>query len=559
MGRLSVTAVIQYCVIAIVSFLVLYPIFWLCYGSFSAVEGDIFSLDAYLKVFGRVGINEIFINTAIYGLATTFFSVLIGTTLAWITARTDTPFKNLFELVSILPFVTAPFIGAAVWAGLAAKNAGLLNVFLMWLFNLESPPFNIYSMPGLIFVTSLYVTPFSYLFTSAALKNMDPTLEEAAETTGASKIYCMLHITLPLVIPAILAGTIISFVKTIEMVGIPAMLGVPARIFVLTTYIWSSLGKVPPRFDVAAIFSGIIVLIAVVLIIIQRKIVLGERSYVTMFSKRRQPKLVKLGKWKYLTFGLAFSYVFLSIILPYITIIYGSMISKWGALPSIANITLNNFITIFTESPICVRAIKNSLFLGITGATITMLLCIVVSYLTVKSKIKGIKLLDIVSMVPLGIPGVAFAIGLIWAYIREPFVLYGTIWILLVAYISREIPIGVRSVSGSLFQLHNELENSAQVCGASWLVTLRKIIIPLIVPGVITGWILVFVPMMRELSMSVFLYSYGTETLSVAIFEFAEDGMYSYLFCLALIIAAISLTALFVITKVLKVQLADIK
>jgi iron(III) transport system permease protein len=292
---------------------------------------------------------------------------------------------------------------------------------------------------------------------------------------------------------------------------------------------------------------------------IQRKILYGERSYVTMFSKRSQPKLVKLGKWKYLTFAFAFTYIFLSIILPYITIIYGSVINRWGALPTLTNISLNNFITIFTESPIVLRALKNSLFLGICGATITMLLCVVVSYLTVKSKIKGIKLLDIISMMPLGIPGVAFAIGLIWAYIREPFVLYGTIWILLVAYISREIPIGVRSVSGSLFQLHNELENSAKVCGASWLVTLRKIIIPLIVPGIITGWILVFVPMMRELSMSVFLYSHGTETLSVAIFEFAEDGMYNYLFCLALIIAAISLTALFVITKVLKVELADIK
>jgi len=435
----------------------------------------------------------------------------------------------------------------------------LLNLLFKWLFNLENAPLNIYCMKGMIFVTTLYVVPFSYLFTNAALKNMDPTLEEAALTTGSSKIYCMFHITLPIVLPAILAGTIISFVKTIEMIGIPGMLGKPARIYVLTTYIWRSLGKIPPRFDIAAILSGVVVLIAVILIIIQRKIVSGERSYVTMFGKRAQPKLVKLGKWKYVTMIFALSYIFLSIILPYIIIVYGSVINRWGTLPTFSNMTLNNFIGIFREVPVGMRAIKNSLFLGFTGATITMVLCIIVSYISVKSKITGRKLLDTITMIPLGIPGVAFAIGLIWAYIREPFMLYGTIWILLVAYISREIPIGVRSISAAFFQLHNELEYSASVCGASWSVVLKKIMIPLILPGIISGWILVFVPMMRELSMSLFLYSYGNETIAVAIFDLAEDGLFGYLFCLALVIAAISLCALIIVKKVLKVKMEDIK
>jgi iron(III) transport system permease protein len=506
-----------------------------------------------------VGMGEIVLNTLIYGLVTTFISVLTGIILAWITARTDTPLKGFIELVAILPFVTAPFIGAAVWASLCAQNEGLLNVFLMWLFNLKDPPFNIYSMTGMIFVTTLYVTPFSYLFTNAALKNMDPTLEEAAITAGASKTYCMFHITLPIVVPAIMAGTILSFVKTIEMIGIPGILGIPARIFVLTTYIWKSLGKVPPRFDIAAVLSGVIVLVAIILIIIQRKLLFGERSYVTMFGKRSQPKLVKLGKWKYLTLFFSMAYITLSIILPYAIILYGSTIDQWGKLPILSNLTLDNFIGIFKEIPVGLRALKNSLFLASIGATITMLLCVVVAYITVKSKIKGRKLLDIVSMTPLAIPGVAFAIGLIWAYIREPFMLYGTIWILLVAYVSREIPIGIRSVSAALFQLHNELEYSAGVCGATWFVTLKKIIIPLILPGIISGWILVFVPMMRELSMSLFLYSYGNETLSVAIFELAEDGLYGYLYVLALIIAAISLSALFFVKKVLKIKMEEIK
>jgi iron(III) transport system permease protein len=278
-----------------------------------------------------------------------------------------------------------------------------------------------------------------------------------------------------------------------------------------------------------------------------------------MFGKRSQPKLVKLGKWKYLTLFFSMAYITLSIILPYAIILYGSTIDQWGKLPILSNLTLDNFIGIFKEIPVGLRALKNSLFLASIGATITMLLCVVVAYITVKSKIKGRKLLDIVSMTPLAIPGVAFAIGLIWAYIREPFMLYGTIWILLVAYVSREIPIGIRSVSAALFQLHNELEYSAGVCGATWFVTLKKIIIPLILPGIISGWILVFVPMMRELSMSLFLYSYGNETLSVAIFELAEDGLYGYLYVLALIIAAISLSALFFVKKVLKIKMEEIK
>lgn len=557
MGRSWVTYLVQSLTMVIVSFLVIYPIFWLFYGSFSAVEGKIFSPEAYVKIFGMVGIGEILTNTAIYGFVTTFFSVLIGVTLAWITARTDSPFKGFIELVSILPFVTAPFIGAAAWANLAGENQGLLNLLVKWFFGLEKSPFNIYSMTGMIFVTTLYVVPFSYMITNAALKNMDTTFEDAALTTGASKISCLFHITLPMMLPAIFAGTIISFVKTIEMVGIPGILGVPARIYVLTTYIWNALGKVPPRFEIAAIFSGLIVLISVILLIIQKRIISREQKYVTMFGKRSKTKLVKLGKWKYVTAAFSLSYIVLSIIFPYLVIIYGSLIHRWGSLPVLANLTLKNFVGIFQESPISLRAIKNSLFLGVAGATVTILFSIIISYVTVKSKVKGRSVLDTLSMVPLGIPGVAFAIGLIWAYIREPFNLYGTIWILLVAYISKEIPVGVRSVSTSLFQLHNELEYSASVCGASWLVTMRRIISPLITPGLISGWILVFIPMMRELSMSVFLYSYGNETLSVAIFEFASDGMYGYLYTLALIIAFISLSALFFVKKVLKIKLGE--
>ena len=541
--------------LALVAGLVLYPLFWLFVGSFQKSPGSfIFSVEPYVNVLTADYLGGILSNTAIMTVGTTLAAIAIGVPMAWIVARTDTPMKGLVHLVALVPFITPPMVGAITWSYLGSPNTGFLNVAWMMLTGTEEPLFNIYSMGGLIWVMALYLTPYTFLFTSIALENMDPTLENAAYVTGSSPFETTLRVTLPLMAPAIMSGALLVFIQSLEIFAIPAAIGSPGGIYVFVTQIYQLLLGIPPKFGEAAALSIPLLFVAAFALWLQLRATGKGRSYATVGGKSFRPKLLELGKAKYLALGFVLFYLTMSAVLPYLVVIYGTFIKSSGLAPTLDNMTLEHLSRVIygDATPLVTRSIKNSLILSIGGATIAIFLAAATAYFINRGKWRGQKTLDFVALIPIAIPGAVIAIGLLWAYARPPFDLYGTLSILLLAYVTRYLPFGIKAVATSIMQVSEELEKAAFISGADWLKTFRTILIPLLVPGLFAGWVLMFVSMMRELSASILLYAFHKETLAVALYLVWDEALFEYVSILSLIIVVLSLLSIAIVRSFVK-------
>lgn len=512
---------VQILVLLFLCVLIIYPVFII--GRLSIVDdGGALTLDWFRDAYGNARNRTAIYNTIVMSLGTAAVAAVCGTFLGWAVARTDMPGRRMIELVAIIPFISTPFIGALAWVLLAGPSVGLLNQLWTYLGGGGSL-INIYSMGGIIFVQALYEMPFVLLMVAGALRSMDPTLEEASLSSGAGTWKTMTKVTLPLVLPAILGSSLLVFVLSAEQFGVPAVLGTPARIRVLTTSIVESQASYPIRLGLGASLSVTLLGIALFGLMLQRYL-LGKRSYTTVGGKGARPRVLSLGKLRWVIFGIAVAYMVLAVVLPYTAIFLSSIRTIWTADFQWSQWTLENYRWVIFDYPITGRAIYNSMFLAVVGATATMLLCALISFLTLRVKLPGRKFMDYLSIVPLGFPGVVLAFGLLHAWINPPFVLYGTIWIMFAAYMTRYLPIGVRSTSSSLLQIHPELEESSLSSGANWFQTFRNVTLPLLKPGIFAGWVLLFVAFSRELSASVLLYSPQQEVLSVAIYDLMQSG-----------------------------------
>lgn len=546
---------VRWTTVLLVSGLVLYPLFWLVLGSFQPTpRGFSFSLEAYREVFTSAYLPRVLWNTAIMSIGTTVCSILIGVPLAWIVARTDTPYKALVQLVALIPFITPPMVGAIAWSYLGAPNSGFINMFWMMLSGREEALFDIYSMGGLILVMTLYLTPYVFLFTSIALQSMDPALENASALAGAHPLRTTLTITLPLAAPAIASGALLVFIQSLEIFAIPAAIGSPGGIYVFVTQIYQLLLGIPPRFDQAAALSLPLLIVCALALWLQLKVMGKNRSFTTVGGKSFRPKLVALGPLKWLALAYVGLYLLLAAGLPYAVFVYGSFIKSSGLPLALDNLTLEWVYNFFIErnNPMIWRSIQNSLVLSIAGATLGMVLAALCAYYTTRGKWSGRRYLDFVALIPLAIPGGVIAIGLLWAYIREPFQLYGTLWIILLAYITRYLPFGVKAVSSSMVQVSSELEKAAHVCGANWLKSFVSVLAPVLIPGLFAGWVIMFVSMMRELSASVMLYGFNHETMAVALYLLWDEALFQYVSILSLVMVAISLLAIAVVRRLTK-------
>jgi iron(III) transport system permease protein len=523
--------------------LIVYPASILLLESFRGPSGD-WSLAWYIQAYTSPRNFEALVNTLIIASGTAMLATVTGTGLAWVVVRTNVPGRRLIELASIVPFVLTSFMGALAWILLASPGVGLVNQ--LWAFlGFEGALLNIYSHAGIIFVGALHDMPLVFLMVAGALRSMDPTLEEASLSAGASLWHTTARVTLPLVLPAILASSLLVFVLAAEQFGVPAVLGSPAKIRVLTTAIIETEVVYPPRRGLGASLCVTLLVIAMVGLWLQRR-ALGARSYTTVGGKGSRPGRVDLGGLRWVVFGACMAYLLLAVVLPFITIFVSSIRTVWTSDFRWEQFTLDNYHWVLFEYPITQRAITNSLFLAVTGATVGMLFCATISFLSLRTKLPGRKLLDYLSMLPLGFPGVVLAFGLLQAWIYPPLVLYGTIWILLVAYITRDLPLGVRATSATLVQIHPELEESSLSCGANWFQTFKNVTLPLLKPGILAGWILLFVSFTRELSASILLYSPRLEVLSVAIYDMYYDGNFRALSALAFLQIVLALVMLLV-------------
>jgi iron(III) transport system permease protein len=518
-GRVRLEHVVMGGAIVALVVLVVLPLVSLLFGSVRGEQG--LSLDHFAEIVsGRLYIAALR-NSLVLGAWTALFSLVIGLALAWMVNRTDVPAKPLLQLTATLAYLSPPFLTAIAFTYLFSPNAGIMNVFLREIAGLPWLAFNIFSMPGLVLVTVMHTFPFVYLLAGSALQSVDASYEEAAQILGAGKLRTAFSVTAPLVAPAVLSGTLLGFVNAIALFGSQAIIGLPGRIVTLPTRIYA-LFNYPPEYGLASALSLVFVLITVAALYLQRAY-LARRSYVTLAGKGSRPQLVRLGPWRWALLGIGIVVFVVAIVAPYATLIAVSFSKSWG-LDFWKNLTLANYKFVLFDYNVTQRAILNSLLLATMAATIAVLLGSVIGWIDLRSKIPGRRLLDYVALIPLGLPGIVMAVALIQFWLAMPVALYGTLAILLLAYVGRYIPLGVRAANASLRQIDPSLEESAQILGASWSVTMREVTLPLIRPGLFAGWLLVFVPVIQELSASILLFSSRSITLAVAIYNLYETG-----------------------------------
>jgi iron(III) transport system permease protein len=524
--------------------LVVLPLLSLLLGSVRGEQG--LSLDQFGEVFSGRLYRQALFNSLILGAWTGLFSLVIGVVLAWAVSRSDVPGKTLIQITVSLSYLSPPFLTAIAFVYLFSPNAGILNVLVRDVAGLPWLTFNIFSMTGLVLVTVLHTFPFVYLLASSALQSVDASYEEAAQILGASKLRTAFSITAPLVAPAILSGTLLAFVNAIALFGSQAIIGLPGRIVTLPTRIYA-LFDYPPEYGLASALSLVFIVITVVALYLQRAF-LARRSFVTLAGKGARPQLISLGPARWILFGFAVIAFLVAIVAPYSTLIAVSFSKSWG-LAFWKGLTLDNYKFILFEYNVTQRAILNSLLLATIAATLAVLLGALIGWIDLRTRLPGRKLLDYAALIPLGLPGIVVAVALIQFWLKMPLALYGTLMILLLAYVGRYIPLGVRAANTSLRQIDPSLEESAQILGASWATTMREITLPLIRPGLFAGWLLVFVPVIQELSASILLFSSSSITLAVAVYNLYETGAVERVGALSIINMLIIGAAIFVANK----------
>jgi iron(III) transport system permease protein len=533
-------------VTGIIAFLGLYPSLFLFYGSLTntplGVPGH-FTLANYIQAYTDPQTYTVVWNSFVYALGASGLSVALALTIAWITIRTNAPFRKLFELTAIIPNILPTLLITISWVLLLNPSNGLINVVLIRLLGLKKAPLNIYSLPGLIFVEGLDLTPLAFLIIAAALKSMDPALEESAKTLGSNELGVARRITFPLMRPAILAAGTLNFVRAIESFDTPAVIAIPARIEVFTTKIYrEALGSFPLNQNLAATYGVGILVIALIFVYLNRQFTSQVEQFSTVTGKGFRPQQINLGRWKYLASTIVLVLVTLMVILPMVVLMLVALLPYYHVptWETWHTLTLSHFQEI-SRNERTYRAFGNSLFLAVAGASICMLLATLVSYFTVKTKIPGRGLLEGLVFIPWAFPGIAMALGLLWAYVDFPIPIYATIWILLIGYVTRFLPFGLRAVTSTIIQIHSELEEASTACGAGFIATFRRVIFPLMRPGVMAGWIILATIFIREFSISIFLYSPGAEPLGPLLYFFYLDGEYGRMAAVGLAISVISI------------------
>jgi iron(III) transport system permease protein len=474
----------------------------------------------YVEMFTDRVIPKAFLNTLIISSGSTVLATFLGVSLAWINARTNCPGRDYLEPYNLIPFFLSPFVGAIAWHNLGEPQTGLLNNWAREIFGIEGAIINVDNIYGVIWVTGIFFAPLVYLFVVGSLRRMDPSLEDSARTTGAGLIRTTMTITLPLVMPGILSGAIIVFVTSAGEFGVPFKLSAPYGWETLTTQIFTkAVGDDANHYLGAAMSMGLGV-ITVLLIWIQQRYI-APRSFTTVTGKGFRPNVLDLGWWRWVAFGYNLLFILVAVILPIVCLIIVSLHPVWTGKIVWADLTTINYVkTLFWWRPEAISAatngIANSLILAFGGASIAMVMALVISYMIHRTKGFGVRMLDFLSVVPIGFPGIVLAMGVLVTYIQTP--IYATLWILMLAYITRFFPYGQRNISSIMLAISEELDQSSRMAGASWFTTLWRITIPLLKPGLFAGWILLFIIFLRELSISIILFTTGTETLSVGVY-----------------------------------------
>jgi iron(III) transport system permease protein len=523
------------------------PLGWLGWMSVSGESG--YTLARYRTVFGDPALQKALWNTVVLSFWVGVTSVALGAPLAWLTARTDVPGRGLIRGLVLASFVTPPFLGAFAWVMLAGPNAGYLNRLWRAASGAEAPLVNIFTMPGLIFVVTIYTFPYVYIMVANTLALIASDVEEAGAILGAGRLSVALTITFPMVLPALVSGFILSVLQALALFGSPAILALPAGFHTITTQIWS-LFQFPPKVEMAAAFSVPLLLATIVLLWLQKRL-LGRRGYAAVGGKGGRRRVIPLGPWRYPALGACLVVMTSAIFLPYGILAKAAFSKAWAQPLTWDNLTLANFTFTFFQYSATRDAVVNTLELGLLTATVGAGLVALLAYIASRRLVFGYQVVAFLALVPVVIPGVVLAVALFIAYTRPPFVLYGTLWILFIAYLTKEMPVGYAQSDATFRGIPPDLEDAGRILGAGRLRVLSDITGPLARSGVIAAWCFIFIGVIRELSASIILFTPNTKVMSVVLFDLKEEGQFGAIAVLGLLMLALTFVTVTLVQAVL--------
>ncbi|MFN3656037.1 MAG: ABC transporter permease [Pseudolabrys sp.] len=520
---IDVSKPVLYFFAAILLVLIVLPMSWLLVYSITDQKGAL-TLDNFGRLFTESSFYDPLVTTFVLSTSSAFICCAVAAPMGWLVARTDLPFAGVIRALVTASFVTPPFLGAIAWELLAAPNSGLLNKVFRAVTGAEQDVhlFNIYSLGGLIFVISCYTFPYVFTLVANSLDRTPGELEDASSILGGGRWYTARRVTVPLVLPALLAGALVAFLQAMTLFGSPAILALPAGFHTMTTKIWS-LFQYPPKPELAAAASLPLLVLTVILLRAEHMI-LGRRGYSIVGGKYGAPRLIPLHAWRWPALAICLGVLLMPVFLPYAALLNAAFSPVATTFLTFSNATLHNIEFVFFELSATSLALKNTVILGTATATVGTVIALIISYVTARQAVTGWRALAFLATAPIAIPGIVLGVGLFLAYTRPPFVLYGTLWILLIAFVTIALPSAYQQLQAAFRTIHPELEDASRILGASRLRSLWQITAPLLRTGVIATWCFIFVGVMRELSAAIILFTSETKVISVLIYDLNESG-----------------------------------
>ncbi|MCL5316816.1 MAG: iron ABC transporter permease [Thaumarchaeota archaeon] len=522
LSRLLIPAVIvSMCV------LITMPTVALFFGSlWSANPGEPghLTLDNYVATFSEARSLGLLLNSMVFALGSAFLATAIATIIAFITSRTDTPLARVFTYVPFFTLVIPTLVDALAWVYLLTPRTGLINLFFTQYLGFHDPPFNIYSLGGMIWVMGLSLVPLAFVGVRSAMVSLDPSLEEAARVSGRGIRTVIFSVTLPLVGPAMLSLFLLSFIVAFGSFEIPAVVGIPANIDVYMSVITiSALYDNPPNYGLATAQSVIMFVITILFVYLYRRATRRAERFAVITGRGYSPRIMKLGKWRYLGLAILFLYLFVGLILPYFTLFMASLQTYWHPLTLFDSLSLTNYLELTSYSQLPSSTV-NGIIVSSLSAFIAVLAAVFIVYYSQKSHVKGRGIIEGFAMLPIAFPGLVLGVGLLWAFISLPLGIYGTIWAFVLAYVIKYVAHGVRFTSEPLLQIHHDLEDASRVSGASTLYTIRRITLVLLRPALLGGWVYIAMITFREIGAAILLLTPGNEVISATLFRVWSSG-----------------------------------
>lgn len=527
------------------------PLTMLLLGSLRTVGSPGLTLDNYFDAYGQGRVYRLFLNSFLYAFGTAVLALTVGTGLAWIVERTNTPARRWLFALALVPLIVPGIVNTIAWIFLLSPRIGVINRVLVEVLGLERTPFDIFTIGGMIWTEGLHLSPLVFLIMWGAFRSMDPALEESSITSGADTVGTLRRVTLPILLPAFAASWLIMFVRGLESFEVPALLGIPGRVPVFTSEIWFAYNDYPPDFGRAGALGVGLLAVSAIGVWVYHRLTRRAERFATITGKAFRPRVQDLGSWRWLTLALLLFYFVLIIVLPLGILLWNSLLPFFQVpnLEALKTITLKNYEFVL-EFPGAQRAMRNSFLLAIGAATAVMALTAIIAWITTKTRLPGRAWLDFLAFIPIAIPGLVLGVAMIWQYISFPLPIYGTLWVLIIAYVTKYLPYGMRTNSAAMLQIHRELEEAGAVAGASWWTMFRRITLPLLRPGFVAGWIYVLVVSVRELSSSILLVSSDSIVLSVLVFDLFESGKTTAVAALSVMLIATLVVLVTVVQRV---------